>query len=168
MRALSRILGVTSTPLASPDPTPLQQVSFTADARRTLGVQLHHTGRARGGLLFGEARAGILHVTMVTPPALPHWGGTPLEPDERYVLGWSDAAYALYRGQVDWVGNWVAHANSALLVPGEVLLWGRQGAASGLFDEQHVLVVAGWADGVLTGRASVTFGGAWGTLPVHL
>ncbi|GGL11265.1 hypothetical protein [Deinococcus radiotolerans] len=168
MRALSRLLGVTTTPLSTPDPTPLQQVSFTAEARRTLGVQLHHRGRVRGGLLFGEARAGTLHVTVVTPPALPHWGGTLLEPDERYVLGWSDAMYTLYRGQVDWVGHWVARADSTLPTLEEDLAWFEQGAASGLFDEQHVLVTAGWADGVLTGRASVMFGGAWGVLPVHL
>ena len=168
MRALSRLLGITSTPLSPPDPTPLQGVSFTLQARRMLSVQLHHTGRVRGGLLFGESRAGTLHVTVVTPPALPHWGGPPLELDERYVLGWSDAMHALYRGQIDWVGNWVARADSALPTHEEELTWFEQGAASGLFDEQCVLVTAGWADGVLTGRASVVFGGSWGALPVHL
>ena len=53
----------------------------------------------------------------------------------------------------DWQGNWIAAPNSQLPDERVDLTWLAQGAQQGLFDEQHVLVMAGIHDGVLTGHA---------------
>lgn len=159
MRAQQRYLGLLAAqpPISDEDAVPLECVSFSREARHYLQCQLYAPGRLRGGLMFGSKRGDTLDVRFVSPMGYPWWyadsTSAPLDLDERYVLGWSDCLEVLHGGEIDWVGNWLARPNSLLGDVAEDLIWLGLGAEKGLFDDRHVLVVVGWGEGALTGRA---------------
>lgn len=159
MRARQRYLGLLpdERPTYDEDLIPFEGVAFTREARHFLRRQLSISGRLRGGLLFGAQKGKTLEVMLASSMGYPWWYAdqqqTPLHLDERYILGWSDCVEALHGGRVDWVGNWLAYPNSTLDDECEDLTWLDLGTKHGLFDDRHVLVVVGWVDGSLTGRA---------------
>lgn len=136
---------------------PLEGVRILGEARTFLRRQLDMPGRLRGGLLFGARIGRDLHVETASGMGLPAWYPEPglgvLEVDQRYVMGWSDCLEGLFGGRLDWVGNWLAFEDNRLPGVREDLRWLARGARLGLFDDGHPLVVLGWTDGSLEGRA---------------
>lgn len=140
-------------PRVEDDSYSLTTIEFQEKAKRQLVSQLAVQGAWQGGVLFGTVEKGHLTVSLVAPQGPP---GTPqslLMPSLPYLLGWSEAVTAMHGDSTDWRGNWIAAPNSRLPDERVDLTWLAQGAQQGLFDEQHVLVMAGIHDGVLTGHA---------------
>jgi len=143
--------------LSDEEYAPLEHVRFESSARQRLLRHLYAPGRLRGGPLFGVKEGDTLRVQLVASSGYPWWSAEPsaipLEPDERYTLGWSDCLEAMYDGEIDWIGNWLARADSSFGDVCEEQAWAALGVRQGLFDTRHALVVVGWSEAALTGRA---------------
>lgn len=137
----------------------VKTVAFGISARMYLMRQLYSPGRYRGGPLFGSQNGAVISIEYAASLGYLWRYGTGsdqedcLETDERYLLGWSDCLELVRNGHTDWIGNWIASPNSELGDPIEDLLWFRRGHKQGLFDGSNLLVMIGWDDGAMTGRA---------------
>lgn len=131
---------------------PLEAVLLLPSVRQTLSQVLEVKGRWQGGALFGHTDFGTLTVQLISPLGPPAWWGGPLTPHLPYLIGWSDSLGPLHGPSVDWAGNWIAAPDSRLPDERADLSWLRRGAESGLFDQDHPLVVAGIQEGHLVLR----------------
>jgi len=156
MRAHQVFLGRVEERRSVEDTPEVRTVTFTPMARRLLQRQLFISGRLRGGLLYGCRIGAELEIRLVSSLG-PYWWLNPLrgplELDPGYVLGCTDVLEAMEGGRVDWVGQWIAQADSQLPGLPDTLKWLNQAGRSGLVDSLQPLVVAGWDNGLLTGRA---------------
>ncbi|PTA66334.1 hypothetical protein [Deinococcus arcticus] len=117
----------------------------------SLFQQLHLPARVCGGLLFGHHEGHELHIVLASSAGSPEWYAQPtrsvLAVDTRFALGWAEAVSAVWGGHVDWCGNWTIHPTTQW--PSDK--WAREqfatGHQQGLFDEFHLLLLAGWRDG---------------------
>lgn len=143
----------TAQPRGDDELLPLEHVVFTPPARQTLSRQLEVRGHWQGGVLFGTAQAGILSVQVAGPLGPPTWNQQPLKPHLPYLLGWSDSLYAQFGADLDWYGNWIAAPDGQMRDERADLTWLAQGARHGLFDARHPLVIVGFSNLTLSGRA---------------
>ncbi|MGY2895518.1 hypothetical protein [Deinococcus sp. UYEF24] len=160
MRALNRTLGprLHTRFQASTHPETLERVVLSALAVQFLKQQLHLPGRARGGLLFGHHHGDTLRVLLAGSGGLPGWlrgdeERAVLDIDARFAFGWGEAVSELLQGHVDWCGNWLMHPDEQLAGHGRDHHWFRRGLKRGLFDDRHILLVAGYEQGQLNARA---------------
>lgn len=141
---------------AGVDREDLSLVAVAPSVIRNLNRQLHSPARLRGGLLFGQQQGETLHVSLATTLGRSAWYGqsrwAALDVDARFTLGWSEAVQDILGGSTDWVGNWLMYGNSQLHSGRKDQRWFRSGQRLGLFDETHVLMIAGWEEGRVTCR----------------
>lgn len=134
----------------------VSHVTFSFQAKAFLTAQLYNSGAYRGGPLFGFRSEGDLAIQFAAPAAYacgdPSLRRQPLVLDERYVLGWSDCLETVYEGELDWVGQWLVSPDSQEAALEQDVRWLRAGLGNDLFDEEHLLVTVGWAQGVLSAR----------------
>lgn len=138
----------------------LTEVQMLSTVTRSLRDQLYSPARVRGGLLYGFHQGDTLHIVLASTAGSPSWYRQRrrelLDIDERFALGWSEALINVMGDGVDWVGNWIAYADSQTQSEKRDLRWFKRGQRSGLFDDSAVLlVVVGWNEGELDCRTYV-------------
>jgi len=133
------------------------RVELGKDASTFLYRQTSSPARVRGGLLFGYSEDDVLHVLLAGTAGISNWYGpgkrTVLDIDPRFALGWGEALLSMAGTRLDWVGNWVTHPDNQLKTPQRDVRRFRSGFRSGLIDDRSILLVVGYADGIVRFRA---------------
>lgn len=119
-------------------------VEIYSDVSVILERQLFSSSRKLGGLLFGYHVGDHLRIVMASTVGIPDWyegeHRNELKIDQRFILGWSEALCHLYRGRIEWVGNWIVSAEQedfkAQSDVDILLEW----AKTGLFDDRNILL----------------------------
>jgi hypothetical protein len=152
MRAQQRDSWVPSGPSAVPvgQRDGLTEVQLLRNVRGLLRRQLYSPARVRGGLLFGFHDGESLTLVLASTAGSPGWYD-----DSRFALGWTEALFELMGGRMDWVGNWITHADGQLRSEHRDHRLCRQGLRLGLLNDHCILLVMGWNDSLFECRTYV-------------
>lgn len=141
----------------SPTPVlPFTSVALSTSLSDFFAAQMNASSRVRGGLLFGFSENEVLSVLLASTAGPSCWyppdTRSVLEIDLRFAFGWSESLLAVFGGRLEWVGNWVIHADSQLKSNKRDLRHFRSGFTSGLIHDRSILLIAGYSDGALQTR----------------
>lgn len=148
------------------------EVTVSVQLSDFFAAQTRSDSRVRSGMLFGYSEADVLFVLLATSAGVSNWypkeTRAALEIDPKFAIGWSEAVLSIFGGRLDWVGNWVVHPDSQLKSNKRDLRSFRSGFESGLIHDRSILLVSGYADGVLQMRAYTrVFEEGPALIPVH-